>query len=104
MAQFAATQGAIDKGLENLKSDQACGVIDGWIKALHDSGKVGVDGVAGDLASLKTELEHSTPNAGKVSGLIHKLGVGTTKLAGAAEGANADKLRKLGEALTSAGA
>jgi len=103
MARFAATQTAIDKGLENLKPDQGVKVIDDWIAQLEGSDKKGAKAVAGDLAKLKTELERGEPRADKVLGLVHKLGAATTKSAAEAEGANGDKLKALGEALTGAG-
>ena len=103
MPRYAATQHAIEKGLEQTAPAAGAKLLDDWIAQLEGVDKPGVKRLAGDLAKLKTELERPEPRGDKVLALVHKLGQATVKSADAAEGANADKLRALGEALTNAG-
>lgn len=103
MARFAATQHAIEKGLEQVAPEAGVKLLDDWIEQLNDVDKPGASAVAKDLERLKAELGRGTPKADAVLRMVHKLGASTTKLAAKVDGANADKLRELGEALTSAG-
>ncbi len=103
MARYAATQHAIEKGLDQVAPDAGVTLLDDWIEQLNGADKPGVSGVTKDLERLKAELGKSSPKGDAVLKLVGKLGAATTKLAGAAEGTNGDKLRQLGEALSNAG-
>ena len=103
MARFATTQHAIEKGLEQVAPDAGVKLLDDWIDQLNGVDQPGASGVAKDLERLRAELGKGTPNPDAVLRIVHKLGASTTKLAAKVDGANANKLRALGEALTSAG-
>lgn len=101
MARFAATMTAIDKGLDSVTPEAGGKLVDDWIEQLGGSDKPGMKAVAGDLDRLKKALDKGDSAA--IGKLLAKLGAATTKSADKAEGANVDKLRALGEALSSAG-
>ena len=103
MARYAATQHAIEKGLDQVAPEAGVTLLDDWIEQLNGANKPGVAGVAKNLERLKAELGKGAPKADAVLKLVHKRGAATTKLADAAEGTNGEKLRTLGEALTNAG-
>ena len=103
MAHCAATQLAIENGLDHVAPEAGVTLLDDWIEQLNGVDKPGASGVAKDLERLKTKLGKGTRRSAAVLRIVHKLGAATTKLAAKAAGANASKLRQPGEALTSAG-
>ncbi len=103
MARYAATQNAIEKGLDQVSPDAGVKLVDDWIEQLQGVDKPGAVAVAKDLERLKAELARETPREANVLKIVGKLGGATTRLADKAEGTNGDKLRALGEALTGAG-
>ncbi len=103
MPRYAATQKAIEKGLDQVAPDAGVKLVDDWIEQLNGSDKKGAAALVKDMERLKTELGKGSPKGEAVLKLVHKLGAATTKLADEAEGTNGDKLRQLGEALTNAG-
>ena len=102
MARFAATQHALEKGLNQTSPQAGIKAIDDWVEQLNGIDKRGTKGLAGDLERLKRELEREQPREENVLKLVGKLGAATTKLADQAEAANQQKLRELGEGLTNA--
>ena len=59
-------------------------------------------GIVRDLESLKKHLHADTIDGAAVQKLVAKLGHETVTLAGKTEGQNAQKVKALGEALTTA--
>lgn len=100
MARYATTMKAIENGLENTKPAQGVKAIDDWIEQVQGTDKRGVKGLARDLERLKKELERDEPREDAVRKTLAKLGQATEKLADQAEGANVEKLKEIGRALT----
>ena len=104
MARYAATQNAIEKGLDQIAPDAGGKLVDDWIEQLNGADVAGAAGIVKDLERLKTELGRGEKARGEnVLKIVHKLGAATSKAADKAKGANVDKLKQLGEALTNAG-
>ncbi len=102
MAKFAGTMNAINRGLDETKPAKGADLVEDWESALADIDTPGAKGILRDLASLRKQLEKDAPDGERVYALLHRLGAATTKIADKA-GAQQDKLRALGEALTEAG-
>ncbi len=100
--KFAGTMNAINRGLDETKATKGADMVEDWEAALADSDVTGSKGILRDLGSLRKQLEKDTPDADRVHGLLHRLGVATTKIADKADKSQ-DKLKALGEALTEAG-
>ena len=102
-ARFAATENAIEKGLETSKPASAVKLIEAWEAELNDLDIPGAKGIAGDLERLKKLLEKDEPDGDKVKALLGKLGEATTKIAAKAHKENVKpKLESLGEGLSGA--
>lgn len=102
--RFAATEGAIEKGLENTTPASGAKLAHEWASALEDSDAAGAKGVHGDLVKLAAELEKDSPNQATVTKLLGKLGPATVKLADKCQDEKVgEKVRHLGEALQSSG-
>lgn len=102
-ARFAATENAVEKGLENVTPAAGIKLIDSWIEAVQDVEVPGIKGLAKDLEGLKKQLEADEPDQAKIKALVAKLGEATTKSAAKAEKENVKpKLESLGDALAKA--
>ncbi len=102
--RFAATEGAIEKGLENATPASGAKLAHEWASALEGTDVTGAKGVRGDLEKLAKELEKDEPNQATVTKLLGKLGPATVKLADKCEDEKvAEKVRHLGQALQSSG-
>ncbi|WP_375427355.1 hypothetical protein [uncultured Sphingomonas sp.] len=102
--RFAATEGAIEKGLENATPKSGAKLAHEWAAALEETEVTGAKGVRGDLEKLAKELEKEEPNQASVTKLLGKLGPATVKLADKCEDEKvAEKVRHLGQALQSSG-
>lgn len=102
--RFAATEGAIEKGLENTSPKNGAKLVGEWVAELEKTDIAGAKGLHGDLARLQKELEKDEPNGDRVSKILGKLGPATLKLADKAEDEKvAEKVRHLGEALSASG-
>ena len=102
--RFKATENAIEKGLENATPKSAIGLIESWEAELDNADFTGVKGLHADLERLKKELEKDEPKGETITKLIGKLGAATTKSADKIEDEKvAEKVRHLGQALTSSG-
>lgn len=102
--RFAATEGAIEKGLENTTPRSGAKLAHDWAAELEKSDVSGVKGLKGDLERLAKELEKDEPDADKVTKLLGKLGPATLKLADKCEDEKvAEKVRHLGESLSKSG-
>lgn len=102
--RFAATEGAIEKGLENTSPKSGAKLAHEWAAALAETDVTGAKGLHGDLEKLAKELEKDEPNQATVTKLLGKLGPATVKLADKCEDEKvAEKVRHLGQALQSSG-
>ncbi len=94
---FDSTVELLEKDVDNETTKGAQTSITSWMKAVGEHKEL--KGIAGDLQSLKEAI---TSGEGKtIVELMTKLGKETTAAAGKAEGAEGDKIKKLGSALTS---
>lgn len=102
--RFAATEGAIEKGLASTSPKSGAKLVADWVAELEKSDLPGSKGLHADLARLQKELEKDEPNGDRVQKILGKLGPATTKLADKAEDEKvAEKVRHLGQALTDSG-
>ena len=101
--RFAATESAIEKGLENASPKSGASLVEAWLTEIEKDDVSGSKGLQHDLERLHKELSADEPNADKVQKILGKLGPATLKLADKADGSVADKVRHLGESLQSAG-
>ncbi len=102
--RFAATEGAIEKGLENTSPKSGAKLAHEWAAALADTTVTGAKGLHADLERLAKELEKDEPNQATVTKLLGKLGPATLKLADKCEDEKVgEKVRHLGQALQSSG-
>ena len=101
--RFAATENAIEKGLENASPKSGAKLVEDWLTEIEKDDISGSKGLQHDLERLHKELSVDEPNADKVQKILGKLGPATLKLAAKADGAIADKVKHLGESLQKAG-
>ncbi len=102
--RFAATKGAIEKGLAQTSPKSGAKLVGEWVAALEETDLPGAKGLHNDLARLQKELEKDEPSGDRVQKILGKLGPATTKLADKAEDEKvAEKVRHLGQALTESG-
>ena len=102
--RFAATNTAIEKGLENATPKAAIGLIEGWETELENADFTGSKGLHGDLGKLKKELQKDSPKGETITKLVGRLGAATTKSADKVDDDKvAEQVRSLGQALTSSG-
>lgn len=102
--RFAATEGAIEKGLEKATPASAVKLIEGWEAELENAEFSGAKGLHGDLERLRKELQKDAPKGETVTKLIGKLGAATVKSADKIDNEKmADQVRSLGEALNGFG-
>ena len=104
MPQFAATIAKITEGAKSFTVAAAVHNIEGWEKTLTDMDSPGAKGMVRDLEGLKKLLHADPIDGGAVKTMIGKLGKATVAMAGKADSKNGDKVKQLGEALTSAAA
>ncbi len=102
MPQFDATIKHIKDGVKSFTISAAVKNIEGWEATLEKVEATGVKTIIRDLESLKKHL-HADPIDGEaVKKLVLKLGKETVTIAGKSDSKNAEKVKALGEALTSA--
>ncbi len=103
--RFAATENAIEKGLDKATPKAGAKLVEDWIKELESVEAAGVKGLHGDLVALEKELTKDEPNGDHIQKLLGKIGPSTVKLADKIDDAKvAGKVRSLGEALVSSAA
>lgn len=100
--RFTATLNAFNRGIEKTAPKPAVNMIEDWETALADLDVPGAKGIARDLASLRRQFEAETPDEGRVTALLGRLGEAVVRIADRAE-TSGDKLKQLGEALIDAG-
>lgn len=102
--RFAATESAIEKGLEETSPTQGAKLARDWMTELEGVELAGAKGLHGDLERLAKELDADAPNGDRIVKLLGKLGPATQKLAERCEDEKvAEKIRSLGDALASSG-
>ena len=99
MAQpFTETQSAIDNGLENAPPQAGAQLARQWASELQGAGATEL---TSDLESLATELEAGSPDTGRISMLLQKLGPATVAAADQCQDASVgEKVRMLGQQLS----
>ena len=102
MPQFDATIKHIQQGLKGFTVAAAVKNIEGWEATLEKVEAPGVKGIIRDLESLKKHLHADPIDGAAIKKLVVKLGHETVTIAGKADSKNAEKIKSLGEALTSA--
>ena len=101
MPQFDATIKHIKDGVKGFTVAAATKNIEGWEATLEKVDAPGVKAIVKDLESLKKHLHAKEINGEQVRKLVLKLGKETVAIAGKTEGKAAEKIKALGEALTS---
>ena len=104
MPQFAATIKHIGEGAKSFTISAAVKNIEGWEKTLGEMQAPGAKGMVRDLERLKKMLHADPIDGNAVKELVGKLGHSTVALAGKADSKNVEKVKQLGEALSSAAA
>ena len=100
--RFAATENAAEKGFASITPEAGAKLVADWVKELAGLDAPGAKGLHGELQQLEKELSSDEPDAAHVKRIMAKIGPETTKLAEKCEDAAvAQKVRSLGEALTS---
>ena len=103
MPQFDATIKHIKDGIKGFTVAAATKNIEGWEATLEKVEAPGVKTIIKDLESLKKQLHaKELERCEAIRKLIAKLGKETVAIAGKTEGKNGEKVKALGEALTSA--
>lgn len=102
--RFAATENAIEKGLDQTSPKSGAKLVHEWSAELEKTDVSGAKGLHGDLDKLAKELEKDEPDTAKIQKLLGKIGPATVKLADKCEDEKvAEKVRSLGEALVEHG-
>ena len=102
MPQYDATIKHVKDGLKSFTVSAAVKNIEGWEATLGKVESPAAKTIIKDLENLKKHLQADKINGGQVKNLVLKLGKETVAIAGKTEGKNAEKIKSLGEALTSA--
>ncbi len=102
MPQFAATIKHLGEGVKGFTINAAVKNIEGWEETLGKLEATGTKTIIHDLERLKKLIQAEEIDGDAVKTLMAKLGKETVTLAGKAESKNADKVKQLGEALSSA--
>ncbi len=99
MPQFEATIKHLKEGVKGFTIAAAVKNIEGWEATLEKSEVSGAKTIHGNLERLKKLLQADEIDGAKVKDLMVKLGEETVRLAGKADGKNAEKIKALGEAV-----
>jgi hypothetical protein len=102
MPTYDATIKALKAGAQKMTVNAAVKNIESWEATLEKLEVTGVKTIVKDLESLKKQLHKPEIDGEAVRKLIAKLGKETVTIAGRVEGKSAEKVKSLGEALTSA--
>ena len=102
MPQFDATIKHIKEGVKGFTVAAAVKNIEGWEATLEKVEAPGVKAIIKDLESLKKHLHAEKIDGEAIKKIVAKLGKETVTIAGKSEGKNAEKIKSLGEALTTA--
>lgn len=99
MPQFAATIKHVKDGVKGFTISAAVKNIEGWEATLGKLEVTGAKTMVRDLERLKKLIQADEIDGDAVKTLVAKLGKETVTLAGRSEGAKAEKIKELGEAL-----
>ncbi|MGI3777075.1 MAG: hypothetical protein ACRYGC_07240 [Janthinobacterium lividum] len=102
MPQFDATIKHIKDGLKGFTIAAATKNIEGWEATLEKIDSPAAKAIVKDLENLKKHLHADPIHAEQVRKLVLKLGKETVAIASKTDSKNAEKIKALGEALTSA--
>ena len=102
MPQFAATIKHIEEGVKGFTISAAVKNIEGWEETLGKLEAPGAKAIVRDLEKLKKLIQAEEIDGEAVKELVGKLGKETLTLADKADSKNAEKVKQLGEALSSA--
>ncbi len=102
MPQFDATIKHIKDGLKGFTVAAAVKNIEGWEATLEKVEAPAAKAIIKDLENLKKHLHADPINGEQIKKLVLKLGKETVTIAGKSDSKNAEKIKALGEALTSA--
>ncbi len=102
MPQFDATIKHIKDGVKGFTISAAVKNIEGWEATLEKVEVSGTKTIIKDLESLKKHLHAKEIDGEAVKKLVAKLGKETVTIAGRADSKSAEKIKRLGEALTEA--
>ena len=102
MPQYDATIKHLKDGVKSFTISAAVKNIEGWEATLEKVEAPAAKTIIKDLENLKKHLQADKINGGQIKNLVLKLGKETVAIAGKTEGKNAEKIKSLGEALTSA--
>ena len=102
MPQFDATIKHLKDGVKGFTVSAAVKNIEGWEATLEKLDSPGAKAIVKDLENLKKHLHAKELDGGAIKKLVAKLGKETVAIAGKSEGANAGKIKALGEALEQA--
>ncbi|AYA35714.1 hypothetical protein D3Y59_00780 [Hymenobacter oligotrophus] len=100
--QLDATLQALQNNDLQSLAPQAGQNIQGWISTLRNSNNGQLSGIASELERLNDSLRGGSPDAMQVQQSLRTLGEHTTRAAESADAQSQDKLRQLGQALSSA--
>ncbi len=102
MPQFDATIKHLKDGVKGFTVAAAVKNIEGWEATLGKVEAPAAKAIVKDLESLKQHLHADKIDGAAIKKLVAKLGKETVAIAGKSDGANAAKIKSLGEALTHA--
>lgn len=100
--RFQTTINAIKQGAKEFTVEKAVSNIEGWEEYLSKHEHEGVKKVRQDLGKLKKLLQAQELDGEAIKNLVHTLGKETVAVAKDDEGATAQHIRELGEALSQA--
>lgn len=100
MPTYDATIKALKAGAKSMTVNAAVKNIESWEATLEKLEVSGVKTIVKDLETLKKHLQKPEIDGDAVRKLVAKLGKETVTIAGKAEGAGAEKVKALGEALS----
>ena len=99
LAHLTSTVDSLSQGLTHAKAG-AKRSLSSWVEALNASSETSLHTLAKELTHLEELLGQASIDSAKVQKALTSIGQHTTKAAGKAEGATADKIKKIGELLT----
>lgn len=102
MPRYAETLKLLERDLSGVSSDAAVKNIEMWEESLAEMDSKEGKALVKDLGALKKELAKDKPNGEQIATLMGRLGEATVASADQAPEATAEKLRAIGEALSSA--
>lgn len=101
MPRYAETTKLLDRDLPTVSPDSAVKNIEMWQESLGELDSKEAKAISKDLEALKKELTKKEPNGERIFELMGKLGEATVAIAEQATEASSEKVRAIGEALSS---